>query len=109
MRINELPPDESDRTLEFLFQHQLQDKFRYRHRWSVGDVLMWDNMGTIHNAVADYAPHEHRLIKRCQVMADRYFRQHALYARSEEHTSELQSLMRISYDVFCLKKKRPIT
>src|SRR3546814_6430553 len=26
--------------------------------------------------------------------------------RSEEHTSELQSLMRISYDVFCLKKKQ---
>src|SRR3546814_6657048 len=29
-----------------------------------------------------------------------------LAARSEEHTSELQSLMRISYAVFCLKKKR---
>src|SRR3546814_1327289 len=29
----------------------------------------------------------------------------ALQARSEEHTSELQSLMRISYAVFCLKKK----
>src|SRR3546814_2011683 len=29
--------------------------------------------------------------------------------RSEEHTSELQSLMRISYAVFCLKKKKPIT
>src|SRR3546814_8424353 len=28
--------------------------------------------------------------------------------RSEEHTSELQSLMRISYAVFCLKKKRQI-
>src|SRR3546814_9925930 len=28
--------------------------------------------------------------------------------RSEEHTSELQSLMRISYAVFCLKKKRSI-
>src|SRR3546814_13822791 len=27
-------------------------------------------------------------------------------ARSEEHTSELQSLMRISYSVFCLKKKQ---
>src|SRR3546814_9659560 len=27
------------------------------------------------------------------------------WMRSEEHTSELQSLMRISYDVFCLKKK----
>src|SRR3546814_7441272 len=29
----------------------------------------------------------------------------ALGGRSEEHTSELQSLMRTSYDVFCLKKK----
>src|SRR3546814_10464515 len=28
--------------------------------------------------------------------------------RSEEHTSELQSLMRISYAVFCLQKKNPI-
>src|SRR3546814_1871902 len=30
-------------------------------------------------------------------------------ARSEEHTSELQSLMRISYAVFCLNKKKHIT
>src|SRR3546814_9408229 len=30
-------------------------------------------------------------------------------ARSEEHTSELQSLMRISYAVFCLKKKKQTT
>src|SRR3546814_8714539 len=29
-----------------------------------------------------------------------------MMARSEEHTSELQSLMRISYAVFCLKKKK---
>src|SRR3546814_2445773 len=29
--------------------------------------------------------------------------------RSEEHTSELQSLMRISYAVFCVKKKKRIT
>src|SRR3546814_3305372 len=34
---------------------------------------------------------------------DCHFRQHG---RSEEHTSELQSLMRISYAVFCLKKKK---
>src|SRR3546814_6622924 len=32
----------------------------------------------------------------------------ALILRSEEHTSELQSLMRISYAVFCLKKKKII-
>src|SRR3546814_4925329 len=31
------------------------------------------------------------------------------YTRSEEHTSELQSLMRISYAVFCLKKKTTTT
>src|SRR3546814_10920900 len=31
-----------------------------------------------------------------------------IYERSEEHTSELQSLMRISYAVFCLKKKNHI-
>src|SRR3546814_3757191 len=31
----------------------------------------------------------------------------SLAGRSEEHTSELQSLMRISYAVFCLKKKKP--
>src|SRR3546814_1817564 len=31
------------------------------------------------------------------------------FARSEEHTSELQSLMRISYAVFCLKKKNTTT
>src|SRR3546814_3051668 len=30
----------------------------------------------------------------------------AMWCRSEEHTSELQSLMRISYAVFCLKKKK---
>src|SRR3546814_1622181 len=33
-------------------------------------------------------------------------RQAHVVARSEEHTSELQSLMRISYAVFCLKKKK---
>src|SRR3546814_9944072 len=32
--------------------------------------------------------------------------EHAQGCRSEEHTSELQSLMRISYAVFCLKKKK---
>src|SRR3546814_3880320 len=38
---------------------------------------------------------------------DRFFADRGMpgFARSEEHTSELQSLMRISYAVFCLKKK----
>jgi len=69
-KIDGMDPEESGRILEFLFKHQLQEKYGYRHRWTEGDVLMWDNFGTIHNAVADYRPDEHRLIKRCQVMAD---------------------------------------
>ena len=35
--------------------------------------LMWDHIGTLHNALADYGPDEPRLMKRCQVMADRIF------------------------------------
>ncbi|HVH78650.1 MAG TPA: TauD/TfdA family dioxygenase [Stellaceae bacterium] len=73
IRINELPERESDDILEFLFQHQLHEKFRWVHRWTDGDVLLWDDIGTLHNAHADYGADEHRLIKRCQVMADRIF------------------------------------
>src|SRR3546814_8360502 len=42
---------------------------------------------------------------RCSTSPLACFNRHAHRARSEEHTSELQSLMRISYAVFCLKKK----
>jgi taurine dioxygenase len=80
VRINELPEAESAKVLDFLFAHQTQDKYRYASRWQAGDVLMWDNMGTIHNAVADYGPQEHRLIKRCQVMATRFFDENAARA-----------------------------
>src|SRR3546814_9430353 len=43
-----------------------------------------------------------------QIVADVDSEAFALIERSEEHTSELQSLMRISYAVFCLKKKQKI-
>src|SRR3546814_7077311 len=39
--------------------------------------------------------------------ACQWCRKATMQGRSEEHTSELQSLMRISYAVFCLKKKNP--
>src|SRR3546814_4980121 len=42
---------------------------------------------------------------RCEKGGCRHRRRQAGGRRSEEHTSELQSLMRISYAVFCLKKK----
>jgi alpha-ketoglutarate-dependent taurine dioxygenase len=69
VRINELPEQESAKTLAFLFEHQLRPEYRWAFHWHEGDVLMWEDIGTIHNAVADYGPGEHRLIKRCQVMA----------------------------------------
>jgi len=72
VRINELPEQESDELLTFLFEHQTQPAFRYAHIWEEGDLMLWEDIGTIHNAVADYAPHEHRLIKRCQVMASAF-------------------------------------
>src|SRR3546814_2314861 len=56
-------------------------------------------------------PRNLALIERRAIMPCPDFRAHqspsrqALSPRSEEHTSELQSLMRISYAVFCLKKK----
>jgi len=73
IRINELPEKESDEVLEFLFEHQLKPEYRYAFHWAEGDVLMWEDIGTIHNAVADYGPDEHRLVKRCQVMATMFY------------------------------------
>ncbi len=72
-RINELPPDESARTLDHLFEFQLRPEFRYTHVWTDNDLLVWDHLGTVHRAVADYGPDEIRLMRRCQVMADRVF------------------------------------
>ena len=73
VRIDGLPAAESDALLELLFEHQTQPKFRYAHRWAEHDVLLWDNLRTIHNAVADYAADEPRYIRRCQAMADLVF------------------------------------
>ena len=37
------------------------------------DLLVWDHIGTIHRAIADYRPDEIRLMRRCQVMATKVF------------------------------------
>jgi taurine dioxygenase len=73
VRINELPVRDSDAMLEYLFAHQLQMKFRCTNVWSENDLLIWDHLGTLHRAIADYGPDEIRLIRRCQVMATRVF------------------------------------
>jgi len=73
MKINELNQDESDEILEYLFDLQMQDKYLYTYQWKKDSLLMWDNIGTMHNAVADYGPDEHRYIRRCQVMATHFY------------------------------------
>ena len=60
---------ESAELLQFLFAHQEQEKYSHSHQWTEGDVLMWDNIGTVHNAVADYRPDEPRYMRRLQIMA----------------------------------------
>src|SRR3546814_6139830 len=70
-----------------------------------------DGLGAEQSRGRDGRPAGHPLV-RVRADADHYARRTSLDGlvgrlerRSEEHTSELQSLMRISYAVFCLKKK----
>jgi len=67
-------PAESASMLAYLFEFQLRPEFRYTHKWTKNDVLIWDNLGSIHQAIADYRPDEKRLMKRCQVLATEVFR-----------------------------------
>ena len=50
-----------------------KSRFRYNHDWNENDLLIWDHLGTIHRAIADYGPDEIRLMRRCQVMATKVF------------------------------------
>lgn len=72
-RIDGIDADESDALLEQLYAHILLPKYRYVHQWAVGDLLLWDHIGTWHYAVPDYRPDEPRHMIRCQVMADKVF------------------------------------
>jgi alpha-ketoglutarate-dependent taurine dioxygenase len=69
VRIDGMAEAESAEILALLFAHQEREKYFYAHQWSEGDVLMWDNIGTVHNALADYRAEEARYMRRVQVMA----------------------------------------
>ncbi len=43
-----MPEGESADLLTRLYEHQEQPQFQYRHRWTPGDVIMWDNRCTVH-------------------------------------------------------------
>src|SRR3546814_4549936 len=81
----------------------------FHHLLRVGAVRSDAAVGAQGNGRSDLDGHAHepfRLVSEFQQLAQGC---RIDVLRSEEHTSELQSLMRISYAVFCLKKKNYIT
>lgn len=61
-----LGPDESEALLAELFDHAEKPEFVYAHRWTPGDLLIWDNRAVNH-ARADFSKDEIRLLRRCAV------------------------------------------
>jgi alpha-ketoglutarate-dependent taurine dioxygenase len=47
----DMPPDESDALLDDLLARATRPERVYRHEWSVGDTVMWDNRGVLHRAI----------------------------------------------------------
>ena len=60
-----LPSDESEALLYRLFAHAVRPEFTYRHAWSVGDLVLWDNRSVMHYAISDYT--ETRILHRIVV------------------------------------------
>lgn len=59
-----MPEDESRSLLEELFAHCIRSEFVYRHKWRIGDLLMWDNCSTLHHAIGDYVLPQRRLLRK---------------------------------------------
>lgn len=62
--------EESAPLLQHLFKHASRNEFTFRHRWTVGDMLIWDNRATQHCAVGDAAPGEERTLHRITIAGD---------------------------------------
>lgn len=61
---------ESAPLIKFLSDHSISPKFVYRHRWSVRDLVMWDNRCLTHLAVGDFDRSEIRHMLRTSTMGD---------------------------------------
>lgn len=59
--IDGLPQAESRAILAYLHGHCMQVEFLFKHRWTLGDMVIWDNRSVVHNAIMDYAPHQRRM------------------------------------------------
>lgn len=56
-----MPQAESSALLQEVFSHLKRPEFMYRHKWQVGDLLVWDNCSTQHLAITDYGDRPRRL------------------------------------------------
>jgi alpha-ketoglutarate-dependent taurine dioxygenase len=56
--------DEAVRLIEELRDHATQERFVYYHAWRAGDVVMWDEIATMHRGAADARPEERRIMLR---------------------------------------------
>ncbi len=56
--------DDAWALIEELADHATQDRFVYYHAWRVGDLLMWDELATMHRGAGDYRPDERRVMLR---------------------------------------------
>lgn len=70
-RIVGMSEKESRWLLDFLFEHAVQHEFIYRHRWRVGDVVMFDNRCLLHYVVPDHPHDMHRRMHRTTASGDR--------------------------------------
>ena len=61
-----LDDSESQEILDYLFDHCEQDQFVYKHEWTVGDLIIWDNRCSMH-ARTDFPGGERRLLFRTTV------------------------------------------
>ena len=53
--------DKSNKILDEIDQHITQDKYRYDHKWDIGDIIIWDNRCLIHSVNVDYPIQEPRI------------------------------------------------
>lgn len=68
-----MPDDEALDLIAELDAHCVRPEFCYRHRWRVGDLVMWDNASAMHLAICDYALPERRLMHRTTVIGSEPF------------------------------------
>ena len=72
--VDGLTQDDSNKILDDLHDHLFQPDFHYRHKWAVGDFLIWDNRSILHQANDDYDWHsQRRLLYRIMVKGERPF------------------------------------